>query len=118
MRHLNKIFYEIFLIELNDLDEDIKALIEQSKYKYSHEEISNYVCMENLAVLQNELFGVEGYIEDVKKTNPESYETMDDIMKYLHELLEKRIQEKCIVHSILLLVERKMNKVKKYVIPN
>jgi len=117
MRHINKIFQEIFLIELNDLDEDINALIEQSKYKFTHEEISNYVCLENLAVLQNELFGVEGYIDEVKRIDPESYDSIDDMIKSLHEILQKRIEEKGIVHSILLLVERKLDKVKKYISP-
>ncbi|MBN2547194.1 MAG: hypothetical protein JXB50_15435, partial [Spirochaetes bacterium] len=105
MKQINKIFHEIFLIELKDLDDDIKALIEQSKYKYTHDEISSYVCMENLAVLQNELFGVEGYIEEIKKIDPGSYDSIDNMINALREILINRIEEKGIVHSIILLVE-------------
>lgn len=115
MQKKKEMFLEILILELDDLNEDIKVLIKECEEKYFHEEISNYVFMENLAVLNNELFGVTGFKQDVKDVNPGDFEELDDLKDFLMDKLEKRINEKGIAYSINILVERKMNKVINYV---
>ena len=108
-------FLKILCIELEDLNEDIDLLIKNSKEKFSHDEISNYVFLENLAVLKNELIGVKSFCGDVKNTNPAEYETLKDMMDDLIKKLKLRIHEKGLAHSIIVLVERKMKKVIGYI---
>lgn len=108
-------FLKILCIELEDLDDDIQVLITECEKKYCNEEISNYVFLENLALLRNELFGVESFIDDVKSTTPTDFETIDNLIQGLMEKLESRIQEKGIAHSIVSFIDRKMNKVKRYI---
>lgn len=113
MKKIKEAFKQILIIELDDLDEDIKTLIEQSK---ANNDISNYVCMENIAVLQNELFGVEGLREEIKDLNTSNYKTLDDLINEIKERVNLRIREKGLVPSIKLLIDRKIEKVKKYVL--
>ena len=108
-------FLKILCIELEDLDDDIQALILECEDKHCNEEISNYVFLENLAVLRNELFGVESFLVDVKSIKPEDYENIDLLIEDLMKKLEARIHEKGIAHSIVNLINRKMEKVKKYI---
>jgi hypothetical protein len=108
-------FLKILIIELEDLDDDIKLLIKECDERHCRQEITDYVFMENLAVLRNELFGVEGFVDDIKAVRPEDYETLDEMIEGLLKILENRINEKGIAHSIVSLIERKMNKVKHYV---
>jgi len=108
-------FLKILYIELEDLNEDISILIEECEKKHCNEEISNYVFLENLAVLKNELFGVKSFLDDVKNIDPVNYENLNLLIEDLTSILEKRIHEKGIAHSIVNLIERKMNKVKTYV---
>lgn len=109
-------FIKILLVELEDLDKDIKMLIDECCDKHSHEQISDYVYLENLAVLQNELFGVEGFIEEVKTLNLDKFESVEELMNTLTNQLKDRIREKGLVHSIILLVERKIKKVSTFVL--
>ncbi len=109
-------FIKILIVELEDLDKDIKMLIDECTNKHSHDQISEYVYLENLAVLQNELFGVEGFIDDVKSINLDKFESVEELMNSLTNQLKDRIHEKGLVHSIMLLVERKIKKVYIFVV--
>ncbi len=111
MHSKNISFLKILVIELEDLDEDIQILIKKCEEQHIKEEISEYVFLENLAVLQNELFGVAGFIEEVKEVNPDDFNTTEELKSYLLKKLAQRVKEKGLVHSIIPLVERKMNKV-------
>ena len=107
-------FLKILIAELEDLDEDIKILITKCEEQHLHEEISQYVFLENLAVLKNELFGVEGFIEEVRNISKEEFDSLKELKDFLLKNLAQRIKEKGLVHSILPLVERKLNKVELY----
>lgn len=115
MRKIKEAFKEILLVELDDLDEDIKVLIKQSESDYSNDAISNYVCMENLAVLQNELFGVEGFREEIASLDILKYASLTEMIDDIKNRLSERIKEKGLVPSIKVLVDRKIEKVKIYV---
>ena len=90
-------------------------LIDECRDKHSHDQISDYVYLENLAVLQNELFGVEGFIEDVRSTNLDLYESVEELVDDLIKLIKDRVNEKGLVKSIIYLVERKIKKVAFYI---
>lgn len=110
-----KIFLKILRIELEDLNEDIKLLVKECKEKHSTQKISEYVFQENLAVLQNELSGIEDFYKDLSKVNQENYKNLDEFVDYLKKTLKNKIREKGLVHSIYHLVERKINKVANYI---
>ncbi len=110
-----KVFLEILKLELEDLEEDTKMLIREYTEKHDREEITNYVFRRNISVMQSEIFGVEGFLEDVRGVDPETYNTLEDLVDVLLTKLNERIKVKGLPKSLLYLVERKIKKVANYV---
>jgi hypothetical protein len=46
-------FMKIIFIEIEDLIEDLKHLIAEHETRKAHNEITEYVCRENVALLEN-----------------------------------------------------------------
>ena len=116
MHNQQEAFLKILLLELYDLESDLKALQEEYRDKHDHEIITNYVFYENIALLQRELFGIDSFVEDIKKLAPVNYATLDEMVATITELLEDRVREKCLVPAVLHLVSRKVKKAAQYVV--
>lgn len=115
MLHRKKSFLNIFAVELEDLDEDIQMLIDEYNQKHEGGEITNYVWMENIALMRNELTGVESFITEIKEMKADDYETLEQLITDLRDRINKRVDEKGLAKSVIILVDRKINKVKEYV---
>ncbi|HEX2957091.1 MAG TPA: hypothetical protein VHO70_09665 [Chitinispirillaceae bacterium] len=111
----NKTFLKMFILELEDLHQDIKLLIERYKDAREHESITNYVFMENIALMKNELFGIDSFHSEVKNLKPDNFSDIDELIAYCRQLLTKRCQEKGIAPSAIVLAERKMKKILTYI---
>ena len=108
-------FIRILLIELEDLKEDIKLLIEKYKRDHENEKISNYVFQENVALMHNEIFGVDGLYEQVQKMSSDTFIDIDEIVTAVDEKLEMLCKKKGHVRSICVLVRRKIDKIRRYI---
>lgn len=108
-------FVQMFTLELEDLHKDIELLIKKYKDEHDHDIISNYVFLENLALMKNELFGIDSFLQEVKEINPSSYTDVHELITYLKQQLLNRCHEKGIASSAFVLSERKMNKVLSYI---
>ncbi len=115
MIHKKHAFIKILETELDDLSEDINLLTSSYRERHDRNEISDYVFLENLATMQNELFGVAGFAQDVDEIDPEEFESLDDMISYLRTELEQRVKERGVAPSVIYLVGRKMDKVRGYV---
>lgn len=115
MIHAKEAFVKIVLIELEDLEEDIHLL--QQRYTQEHQlhHISDYVFMENVALLHNELYGVEGFYNEVRALELKEYEDLDAVMHKLTAQMHLRCHEQGIAPFVCSLVERKLQKVRAYV---
>jgi len=110
-----KNYLNILRMELEDLHEDIDNLIRECAEQKEDCEITNYVYMENLANLKNEMLGLDVFAKIIDSTDPESYATLDEMISALKVVFAERMSEYGIINAIRLLVERKLEKVKKYV---
>ena len=115
MHHKIDAFIRILLIELEDIDSDIKMLIDKYNRDHENEKISNYVFKENIALAHNELFGVEGLYEQVKEFRPEDFKSVDDVISKIDDKLDILCRKKGYVRSICVLVKRKTDKVLRYI---
>jgi hypothetical protein len=113
--HRKKSFLDIFAVELQDLDEDIQMLIDEYNQKHDKGKITNYVWMENIALMRNELTGVESFISEVKRMNADNYETVDALIDDLRGRIKKRVEEKGLAESVIMLIDRKIKKVSEYI---
>lgn len=115
MQEKIRIFLKMFVLELEDLHKDIELLIERYTDEHDHDVISNYVFLENLAVVKNELFGIDSFVVDVRKLRSDDYTDVHQLIDFLKTLLLNRCHEKGIVSAAFILAERKMKKVLSYI---
>jgi len=105
----------MFVIELEDLLKDIELLMQKYTDQHDREVISNYVFLENLALMKNELFGIGSFLEEVKHLDPTGYATVHELIDSLKKMLTTRCQEKGFASAVIVLSERKMAKVLSYI---
>jgi hypothetical protein len=115
MRREKEAFRRILLVELEDLESDIELLLERYREQHDAEVISNYVFYENTAVVNNELFGLEGYTQEIEGLDLEAFDDADEIRDYLEERIRQRCRHKGIAMNLCDLVARKLDKVRGYV---
>lgn len=108
-------FLKLLEMELEDLDADIKILISEYEEKHTRQVISNYVFRENIAVMQNELFGVEGFLQEVRQIDRSDWENLEDLVKELKAGIRARVKQRGIVPAVVDLIDRKITKASAYV---
>jgi len=108
-------FIRILLVELDDLEHDIKDLMTEYEAKHNSDVITNYVFFENLALSQRELFGIDGFLSDIKSINPPDITSIDQLVENLSRLLHERVSLNGLPKAIELMVGRKIEKVKTYI---
>jgi hypothetical protein len=115
MREIKKNYLKILRIEIEDLKADIEFLIRESGKERESEQLSNYVFWENLTVFRNELSGVNSFFRVLDETDPDRFETLDEMIMYIQSSFKRKIKEYGIAEEINLYVGRKLMKVKQYV---
>ncbi|MBN1695984.1 MAG: hypothetical protein JW881_00600 [Spirochaetales bacterium] len=108
-------YLKILAIELDDLESDIKFLIEKYKQKKDSETISNYVFLENLVVLNSELCGISSFKKLMNEFDPASYATIEDFLDGIKARFKRKIIECGLPEGIYMIIERKLIKVYTYV---
>lgn len=110
-----KNYLNILRLELEDLHEDIDKLISECDSQKNDCRITNYVYMENLANLKNEILGLDVFSGIIDGTDPGRFNSLDEMIVSLKAAFSESMAEYGIINAIRLMVERKMEKVKKYV---
>lgn len=115
MKQLMKKYIQILDIELDDLEADIELLIDEYISKGESQKITKYVLLENLAVLKNEMCGIEHFKKMLKEMNPDDYTDIDKFVKDVENKFRSYIKRGGLVEAVYSLVERKIQKVLKYI---
>lgn len=111
-----KAFLNILRVELQDLEEDLLQLVEDAREKHDCEKITHYVYLENLAVIRCEIFGVNGIAKRFNEMDPDAFEDLDHLIESLKsEMLNEKSRD-LLPDGVLRMVDRKMEKVKDYII--
>jgi hypothetical protein len=116
MREIKTNYLKILRIEIEDLKQDIEILIEGLKREHESELLTNYVFMENLIVFRNELLGVDDFYQVIDSTDPDKYATLDEMIAAILASFSDMVVQRRLPREIIQYVERKMAKVKQYVI--
>ncbi len=115
MKKKIKNYLTIMTLEIDDLEEDIKYLISKAKEKKNGGHLTNYVFMENQAILKNEIRALECFKKLIKKTNPKDFRSIDGLIQYLREEFKVIVDANSYAEAILIFTDRKLHKVKRYV---
>ena len=116
MRALLNKFISIFRIELEDLEEDINDLLEILEKRKDSQEITNYVYMGNKGVLLNEIASVKVLLDSISTIDAYQYESVEDMIADVHRMIDTRTRECDFPGVVRDMVQRKFDKVCKYVI--
>ncbi|MCK9483892.1 MAG: hypothetical protein M0R34_05970 [Candidatus Marinimicrobia bacterium] len=111
MRNIIKNFVAILKVEIEDLSADIELLIAECQKKKDAGIITDYVYMENIALYRHELLAVQSFARLLEQTEPDRFEKLDDLVAYLSDAFRAGGY----VRAINICIERKMNKVTRYV---
>ena len=115
--HDNKNKYlKILRIEIEDLQEDINDLIEHYKKESEIGNISNYVFRENLVIFRKELLCLEMFFKILDSIDPDRYVNIDELIEFIRDSYDEKIKECGLIRATSSFIERKLIKVKKYVI--
>jgi hypothetical protein len=115
MHEIKSSYLRILRIEIEDLKQDIEALIEGLKREHESELLTNYVFMENLIVFRNELLGVDDFFQVIERIDPDKYATLDEMIAVILASFSDMVAKHRLPREIIQYVERKMTKVKRYV---
>jgi hypothetical protein len=112
---LNK-FISIFKIELEDVEQDIKDLLEILQKRKDSQEITNYVYMGNKCVLVNEISCIRELLDTLSTIDAYQFENVAAMIDDVRKMLFERIRACAAPEVVHQLVERKFAKVCTYVL--
>jgi len=115
MLNVNRKYLEILRVEIAGLEEDIRVLIEHCKQERESGRLTNYVFMENLALFENEILGVNMFRNIVDEIDPDRFDSLDALVSHLKDTFREKLQERGLVKLISVYVSRKLDKVARYV---
>ena len=115
MNEINRMYLRLLKIELEDLREDLDALIRGWDERLQHHEVTRYVVLENVAVLRNEILGVSGLSHLLGQTDPDAYDDLDSMVADLRNRCAQRLKEHNLPEGPHRMICRKLDKVAQYV---
>ena len=116
MKHTKRRYIQLLKIELDDLKEDIGLVMEDYEAQRKRNAISQYVFLENMAVLKNEVLCVECAEHMLDQLDLERYASIEELVRDLEERFRRKMEEHGILAEVNRLIKRKLNKVARYVL--
>jgi hypothetical protein len=115
MNEHKKKFIGIIKIELEELIEDLNHLVDDYREKKENDLITNYVFLENLALLRHEMYGIKKLSELISALNVNDFRNIEEISEYIAEMLQKKISTSDFESCLLPMVCRRLAKAAHYV---
>ena len=108
-------FLKVLRAELEDLLEDLKAVEAQYRQRFDSLEITNYVLLENEALLCREEESIRELLVSIDGMNSTMYKSVNEIIEDLDAVVREFISHKEYPAAVHRLLRRKMDKVLSYV---
>ena len=115
MRNIHNRFIRILEIELDDLKEDIQLLIDECERQHQDGKTTPYVHKSNVAVFRSEEKGMEHFKEALRHLVVDESDDLESLIAKSRLAFRQKIQSCSLAPFIEELVERKMQKVRRYI---
>ncbi|MBN2038942.1 MAG: hypothetical protein JW864_02805 [Spirochaetes bacterium] len=115
MKNLMRKYIRVLKIELDDIEADIELLIDEIVEKGEKHQITKYVLLENLAVLKNEMSGIEYLKNMLDGMNPDDFSDIQELADEIDKRVREYIEKGGLVKAVYSVIERKLHKVMKYI---
>jgi hypothetical protein len=111
----NKIKYmKILFIEIEDLNEDLKHLIAVHETRKARNEITEYVCRENVALLENGRRALTSFLNELGALDVARFAGVKELEQAVEKMFTAFLEEHNFSHAVEEFVGRKMRKVLEY----
>jgi hypothetical protein len=110
-----KKFVKILQIELDDLGDHIDGLARVYECRAASREVSERVCRENVAVLQNERRAIRHFEDVLRKVDPEACETVEALAADLKFRFQEVLRCAGLARAAYLFAARKIDRLLIYV---
>jgi hypothetical protein len=101
-------------LELESLRDELQILIDGLDDRLARHEITDYVRNENMAVLRNEVLGLEDCLRGCQDLELSAEETIDELVTRTKQHLRERLSKNGYVPALALLLESRLEKVAAY----
>jgi len=108
-----KKYIELIRLELEDMKDDVAASEEILGKRFEELDVTNYVFMENMAILRSQMLGVEN-IEKYVGNLGEISISCDELRIKLEAYFSSFIKEGGFPEVIIRILKRKLDKIDKY----
>lgn len=115
MKDLKRKYLRLLALEIEDLREDIEALIRDTESRMARDEITRYVCLENLAILRNDILSVENVERILEQVHAEEYESLESLVSDLERRFSEGLAGRGFPEAPLLVIRRKLGKLAQFV---
>jgi len=108
-------FLRLFRVELDDLVDEMKLLVDRMESRYASGEISEYVHLENLALYRREIDAFAKFAGIVDGIDPSLYKCTSDIEADLLARSRDYVSRLEDPEAVYILLKRKIEKVGKFI---
>lgn len=115
MSDLKTKYLQLLTMELDDLNSDLDMLVNSYTKEKADNKISNYVFMENLALLKNEITGLHLFHKIINETEIEHFGSLDELTCYIRTQFSSKMHEYGIAAALHRFVDKKLDKVEKFI---
>jgi hypothetical protein len=115
MQRMMRKYLKILDIELDDLQSDIEILIGECNMRKERGEITDYVFLENLAVLKNGIHAIHAFHEMIEGLDPDQFPDLNMFIQSVKDLFKSRLHDCSMAEGINRNIEIKLDNVFAYV---
>ncbi|MFW6245192.1 MAG: hypothetical protein ACOC36_04825 [Fibrobacterota bacterium] len=114
MQNRKNAFAVIYTLELQDLKDHLCERIAVYQKQFEEGNISSYVFRENRALLENEICGLDVFLEKFRKLDLNTFSTIEELRDVLKIQNEKLCGEEGIAYPIADMANKKAEKITAY----
>ncbi len=118
MKEKLKKYLKILTIEFEEAIEYLGYLLEAHRFRQGQGEITNYVYLENVTVLTNEVSGIKNFLKIVKSLKADDFQDLESLILYLEKQAVESIKHFDYPEAVHIMCQRKLQKVKRFVLEN
>ena len=107
-------FLQLLVMELEDMGEDVSALMENTRKRKAHGEVSEYVFNENMAIYGKLIEGIDCISEKLRQVDPSAYVDISDLIAGLRKCCDEHLPGRGFGSGLAQTVKRKMDKILLY----
>ena len=111
-------YLKILTIEFEDNLEYLEYLLEAHRFREGQGDITHYVYLENVTVLKNELSGINNCLKIVKSLAADDFDNLESLIMYLEKQVAENVKHFSYPKAVLIVCQRKLEKVKRFVLEN